>query len=640
LEAFSRADTLANTKEALHLLNKHLNKVENQDVIPLSKENRQTLTNFGLEKEEMEAIEARTFRPLDAHHLQTCFLLRDVARTLDQQSSDPLEEARLGLAWVDRQVLLREGVGDLLPPLFALQAGQGNTRERALVFLALLQQFRLPACVLLWPASEGKQERLLLGVLIARGKHKDIFLFDPRLGRPVPGPGADGILTLAQLRKDPTLIPKNKNTSQPEIFVAVSLSALSPRMKYLEDQLARSDRVVLAVEPTQMIEQMKAAAGAVKVWDLSLRVLPAFLPPAEGGTNKTGRLALFEGKRVPMLPVAHYFAALKLLGEDMPVKQAQINLLNFSQLLFSKYAQEPHDQLLKGQLEKAIKRLQILRAVFDDLEFSPPADFSNRVNLWRNAIIRGQWAMLNKVPGAKEKVGELWARDQYLAVLLQGESPDPQKHPKEELSYIILTAVQNSLGEQILYLLALALQEKAERHQATWEHLKNVPKAGIRLNRSAEKTREAWGNVCGWWKKYEEMHSLAWSSLEARFRAIEVRWHRGNQQEALSLWELYVSQIHRAAAARLFLARAYQNLGQSKEAVSSLTKLDEDLTALLDNADIQKELSAALDRVRAQGNPIQTAILESLSRDLGPEGGFSCLREKARAQLEQLKAGK
>ena len=643
LEALSRADTLANIKEAGHLLNKHLSKLESRDVIQLSKENRQALTSFfGLDKEELEVVEARTFRPLDAHHLQMCFLLRDASRMLDQPGLDPLEQARMALAWVDRQVLLRESSGPLVPPYYVLRAGQGNTRERALVFLALLQQFRIPACVLQWPDEDGKQGLLLVGVLITRGEQTDIFLFDPRLGQPISGPGPDGIATLARWRKDPKLLPlaKGKNASRPEILLAAGLSAFSPRMKYLEENLARSERIVLALEPAQLMKQIKAAAGEVQVCEPSLRVLPKFLPRAEGGTDKNGRLGIFEAHRIPILPAAHRLAAMKLLGEDLPVNRARLNLINFSQQLFVLYAREPQELLLKGQLDKAIKRLQIMRSALDDLEFSPLPDFNQRVSLWRDEVIRRFLALIRQQPGAKEAVEALWSRDQYLVALLQGENPDPQKHTKEELTYIILTAVKSSLGEHTLYLLASAWQEKAERYQATWERLKNTPKAEIRVGRAAENAHEAWSTVCGWWKKYEELHPLAWSGLESRFAAIQARWQARKQEEALSLWDLFFSEIHRAAAARLFLARTYQNLGRTKDAINSLVKLDEQLTALLDNAEINNELASALEKVRGEGNPIQAAILENLARDLGQDGGFYWLRERTRAQLQQLKNGK
>ena len=675
LDSLSRAGALADYKEALHLVNKHLSKPENRDAMQFSKEDRQVLVNqFGLEKEELEAIEMRTFRPLDAHHLEICFLLRDVARNLglDQRPSlDPLEQAQSALAWVDRKVLLRESSGDLLPPLQILRTGEGSTRERALVLLALLQQFRIPACVVLWPDSK-QPGQLLVGVVAARGEKKDIFLFDPRLGRPVPGP--DGIATLAELRQDPKLFPVagSQGDSRPEAYLACSLSVLSPRMKYLEDKLARGDRVVLAEAPAALVEQVKAAAGDVKVWDIPLRVLSAFLPEAEGGTDKSGRQSRFEIQRMPMLGVVQNYAAMKLFGEDMPVKQAQVQLLNFAHQLFTKYATEPHALLLKGQNEKAIKRLQVMRTALDDMEFSPLPEFGKRVKQWRDAVIRNQLALIHKKQGAKEAMDALWSRDQYLLVLLNAqESPDPQKHPKEELTYIVLTAVKDALEEQTLYLLAEAWQDKAERSQATSRRLKKAGKAEGQARR-AKDAHDAWSNARGWWKKYEERYPLSWSGLEPRFRGLQAQWQRGEQEKALSQWDFFLAEIHRASAARLFLVRACQHLGQGKEAMSKLVKLDEDLTGLLEdvpragastvglmgsprgegpllavsaffpgrpileNAEIKKGFASALETVRNQSNPVQAAILENLARDLGPGGGFFWLREKARGQLQQL----
>src|SRR5262249_58185267 len=141
-----------------------------------------------------------------------------------------------------------------------------------------------------------------------------------------------------------------------------------------------------------------------------------------------------------------------------------------------------------------------------------------------------------------------------------------------ELPHIVLTAVKNPLGEQTLYLLASAWQEKAERHQATWERSQKAAKSDKQIQRDADKAADAWSNVRGWWKKYVELHPLAWSGLESRFAAIQARWQGDKQEEALSLWDVFLSEIHRAAAVRFFLARAYQKLGQTKAAVSTLTK--------------------------------------------------------------------
>ena len=46
------------------------------------------------------------------------------------------------------------------------------------------------------------------GVLIEEGGRSDIYLFDTRLGLPLPGPGGNGIATLAQLREQADLLTR------------------------------------------------------------------------------------------------------------------------------------------------------------------------------------------------------------------------------------------------------------------------------------------------------------------------------------------------------------------------------------------------------------------------------------------------
>jgi hypothetical protein len=652
LAAFPKAAALADYKDALHLLNKYLTKQENQEAVKFSAEDRKALAGrFGLQKEELEATEANTFRTLDAHYLEWCFLVRDTARALDRNGLDPLEQARTYLAWVDRQVLLRESAGDVLPPLYALRAGQGTARERALVFLALLQQARIPACVLLWPDSEpGKPKSLLVGVLDTRRKPADIYLFDPRLGLPVPGP--EGIATLAQTRKDPKLVPFAgiKSTVRPEILVACPLSALAPRMKFLEDKLGRSDKIVLAIEPARLLKQITAAAASdVGVWSLSLRMMPAFLPPPEGGTDALGRLSKFEAQRIPLMAVVQNYTAMGLMGKEMPVEQAQFLLMKFAQQLFIEYVDKPHALMLKSQLDKANKKLQIMRSVLEDLEFAPPQNLNKMISAWREQVRIRYLAVVRarqESPGspreaaAQEAAEAFWYKDRYLMTLLNGENPDTQKHAKEELSNIVLTAVKDPLGEQVHYLLAGVWQEKAERSQASWERVQKTGKSEAQVRRALEKKNEAWTDVCGWWQKYEARYPLAWSSLEPRFQIIPIFWKKAQQEKALSQWDNFLGEVHRTAAAPYFLAQAHLRLGQAKEARKRLVKLEGDLTSLLQNADIQKELTSAKETVKEQGNPIQAAIVENLARDLGPDGGFFLLREKVRRQVQGLKLGK
>ena len=164
---------------------------------------------------------------------------------------------------------------------------------------------------------------------------KDIYLFDTRLGLPLPGPKVPGedvalagsplsifpgnlpwaawsqgkrsqppLATLAQIRTRPDLLQQltvdprypydvtPEQAAKGEIQVACPLSALAPRMRFLEEELSSTNKVSLAVDPKGLLETFqKAAAGQgipVRIWNeggdpnTPARVLRAFLPPDEG----------------------------------------------------------------------------------------------------------------------------------------------------------------------------------------------------------------------------------------------------------------------------------------------------------------------------------------------------------------------
>jgi hypothetical protein len=193
---------------------------------------------------------------------------------------------------------------------------------------------------------------------------------------------------------------------------------------------------------------------------------------------------------MPIFSIAENYAAMRLLGDELPVQQARFLLLKFAQQLFSEYALKPHEVLLKSQNGRAIKKLQIMRSVLEDLEFAPPSDFNKRIKEWREAVRFHYLALIReKNARAREAAEALWNRDQFLTILLNGEKPDPQKHAKQELSYIVLTAVKDTLGEQVHYLLAQAWQEEAERSQASWERGRKPPRPKPRFAAWRKRTR-------------------------------------------------------------------------------------------------------------------------------------------------------
>src|SRR5262249_3955636 len=117
-----------------------------------------------LDAGELAEVESKVFTPLDAYYLQFCFQMAEAARSLDLRGLSTLERARLGFEWVVRQVSLKDRVlnnlgakvreDDLLPPQMVLQLGYGMSKERALVFLALLQQMQIDGCMIALPGED------------------------------------------------------------------------------------------------------------------------------------------------------------------------------------------------------------------------------------------------------------------------------------------------------------------------------------------------------------------------------------------------------------------------------------------------------------------------------------------------------
>src|SRR5581483_11520074 len=172
--------------------------------------------------------------------------------------------------------------------------------------------------------------RVLPGVLV----DKEIYLFDSRLGLPVPGPGGKGTVTLTQLRQDPVLLSQftvdgqhpyditPEQVKQAEVLWYCSLSALAPRMKLLETLLPEKNKVRLATDHVARLERVRAATLAsgtpVRTCDAAGRALPLarllryFLPASDGGVDPVQSYPVHmldgfapppkEGEPIPVLP--------------------------------------------------------------------------------------------------------------------------------------------------------------------------------------------------------------------------------------------------------------------------------------------------------------------------------------------------
>jgi hypothetical protein len=617
----------------------------------------------GLDKGEIDEVDSGTLRLLDAHYLEGCFLLREISRSMPLEGLSPLERAEFCFRWVVRQVVLQEARDEMLPPQYVLKRGSGSSRERAFVFFALLQQLDLDVCVIAVPGKDSNRRPWLVGVLIPTGDKTDVYLFDARLGLPVPGTAGKGIATLAQLKAEPQLLDHFKLADQSlpydvdagqlarsEILLFAPLSALSARMRYLqEDVLADADRVNLAVQLPELVEKCEQLKlGPVRVWNKSAAVLQAptnalrlFLPVDEGGIDKKealgaakpNRLQAFQNERTPHAVFLHGFLEERAWLPEVPAAAMQLQSIAFQ--LWAKYALDPAQQLLRGRLDDTgrLLRAQALATELDafDLVQGGPA---TEVDEWKKRVA-------NK---AKQgRIQDAFNEDQWLLETINNpddKSVSQNLRPKI-LSYIVLRAVKSPLQFESDDLLALRWHEKAERLQVHYELLAAGNAADLEKRGVRDKVRVAWEAAVTRGEAPTLPGTLALEAWQTAVQAGGDLVKTGYAQLATDLVEYHLQCIRRATAARLLLVRALEKtpnkLGRAKEV---LEKVQADLV------DLEKQITRnSLAAVLSQPAPVtqRDEIGNAIARmvaDCGPGGSLFWMRYAAALRLGQLKVTK
>lgn len=501
---------------------------------------------FALEPDELTEIDSGTFTPLDVHHFDSCILLRDASENLQVEELPPLDRASSAFAFAVRQVRLHQRAGGLLPPSYALRGGAGNSVERAQVFLGLLRQLGLDGCMIAVSGTSPDQPSVsfpLAGALI----DKAVYLFDARMGLPLPGPNGKGIATLAQLKAQPELLQFLKGEDKlaydltadqarkAEVYLAVPLSALAPRMRWLQEHVASHEKVALGVDPAELLARFEAVTGPVKVlnWagsaDTPVRMLRSFLPTEEGGTDKTRppRRDLWVLETIPfqMMPQE----LLQIGGEPG-------NLLRqaFGRPFLDMHLEpnRPRDLILRGRFDEATTSLVKLRdeTRVQTARVNEVTDLSNKVAEWRKEIeaifgglLRAQAAKgAAPVSGAtaRELTNEYWKKSQALLY--------------------VYNLSGSALAPDVTYLLALCKHEQAEQAQTKLERLR---RSGAASERDAQAAQDAWRDVADWWDTFlAEYPNGAGAALAAghRARALEML---GQRDAAVALLKLNSSTL-------------------------------------------------------------------------------------------------
>ena len=444
----ARGTDLTSCKNAVNQLNRSLGGEGGRKISPLDAEHHADFEKIAkLGADEFKEIERSSYGPLDAHHLDGCFLLGDAARSLGLLDSDKnlstLEKATIAFDWVVRQVRLDRSSGErdqtpqFIPPQFVLRRGYGASQDRAVCLLSLLDQFGCEGCLLRFPRdgkdADDKTPLRVCGVRIRDGDHDDICLFDTWLGMPIPAADGKGVATLADVQKQPHLYATlgieaadSFAVTPAAALLVCPLSALAPRLAELESELQGSGMTIhLAnLDLKSKVQRFEKSLKAAGVGDTPVLVpgplvnnLRAFLASSEGGIDAKPQVVNLSELPGYVLPNSEFARQgvymlreqrlnlamidwrwlgppLQRLDYRSPQHNSNLGLAPRKDYidLFMPFFDAPkreHDLLLRGQLKEAVTKLtedcENLPDLARRLSVRPTEPFAEILERWRNS---------------------------------------------------------------------------------------------------------------------------------------------------------------------------------------------------------------------------------------------------------------
>jgi tetratricopeptide (TPR) repeat protein len=230
-----------------------------------------------------ENLRTMTMPPTDRIYLQESVWLHYLAKTAAGDDIAPLARAQRLFDWTVRNIQLAppgspEATYSNVPGTLLL-IGQGNAYERAWIFLLLARQIGLDGAML---AFDGPDPSLppqpWVPAILIDGQ---LYLFEPMLGLPIPGPGGVGVATLEQAADDPAILgaldtPESKypvtwsQAHRITALVEAAPPALSQRMQLIESRLAGEDRLALTIDASALAARLKACrfVTGARIWTL------------------------------------------------------------------------------------------------------------------------------------------------------------------------------------------------------------------------------------------------------------------------------------------------------------------------------------------------------------------------------------
>ena len=230
--------------------------------------------------------------PENAQKLTDSFKLFDwIIRNVQlvENSSSDLDEDAISAVALNKSdgTLAQRGVSGLgyeRYPWQSLLYGRADYVERAKLFMLALRQLDIDSVVFM-STLEGSQP-WAVGVAIG----DDYFLFDTKLGLPLPGEKIGTIATLSQVRQDTSLLSRLDLTTEESLkddteywarpddvkelvgLVYVTPESISKRMLALEQSLIGEKRLTLAFNGDGIKQRLPNAEGVeIKSWDIAIK---------------------------------------------------------------------------------------------------------------------------------------------------------------------------------------------------------------------------------------------------------------------------------------------------------------------------------------------------------------------------------
>jgi tetratricopeptide (TPR) repeat protein len=244
------------------------------------------------ELKSVENLGDMRFATIDGAALREAVWLRSISNLACSDAISALDRAQRLFDWTVRNIQLDPAPSEEEPeaalPCLAwhlLLLGHGQAEDRAWLFMLLARQQGMDV-VLLKPAA--RKPVTLVGLLDASEQDgAQLYLFDMRLGLPIPGPGGKGVATLAQAAKDDSLLRQldldaehayplfSSDVSQLTAEIEGSPLYLQQRAAVVEAKLSGDQKLELSTDPSALAKRLKTLPQIeqAELWPLPLERL-------------------------------------------------------------------------------------------------------------------------------------------------------------------------------------------------------------------------------------------------------------------------------------------------------------------------------------------------------------------------------